>query len=150
MRPRNMISMVVVALCVTTAPASATDLRVAIEADNARWNEAFNMPDPQAFPAMYTSDALLLPPGRTPVDGGPEAIRQFWEGAIARGAKEHAFEIVSTHEDGRYAYQVARWSVVLVKEDGERTPLTGNTVRIYERQDDGRWLTKVHMYNRHQ
>ena len=118
MRPRNMISMVTVALCVTAAPALATDLRAA--------------------------------PGRTPVDGGPEAIRQFWEGAIARGAKEHAFEIVSTHEDGRYAYQVARWSVVLVKEDGERTPVTGNTVRIYERQDDGRWLTKVHMYNRHQ
>jgi uncharacterized protein (TIGR02246 family) len=126
------------------------DLRATMEADNVRWLAAFNQPNPAAFPALYTKDATLLPPGTQPVSGGPEAIRQFWEGAIKRGFRDHTFEIVSTHVDGQYAYQVARWTVNLAKDTGEKTQFSGNTVRLFERQPDGRWLTKVHIYNRHQ
>ena len=134
----------------TSGGLRTSDLRGAMEADNARWLAAFNTPNPAAFPAMYTNDALLLPPGAQPVTGGPEAIKQFWESRIKAGAKDHTFEIVSVHEDGKYAYQVAKWTVVVVKDTGEKTPFSGNTVRIFERQGDGTWLTKVHMFNRHQ
>jgi len=147
----RILSAVTVACLVTlTSHAMGADLRGAMEADNARWLAAFNTPNPAAFPAMYTNDALLLPPGAQPVTGGPEAIKQFWESRIKAGAKDHTFEIVSVHEDGKYAYQVAKWTVVVVKDTGEKTPFSGNTVRIFERQGDGTWLTKVHMFNRHQ
>lgn len=141
---------VVAYLAMLAFPVMAADLRSAMEADNARWLSAFNTPTPAAFPAMYTKDALLLPPGVQPVTGGPEAIKQFWESRIKAGLKDHSFEIVSVYEDGKYAYQVAKWTVVLIKDTGEKTPFSGNTVRIFERQTDGTWLTKIHMYNRHQ
>lgn len=137
-------------LALAAAPARTDDLRSAMEADNARWLAAFNQPDPAAFTGQYTPDAQLLPPGAQPVTGGGEAIRQFFEAAIRRGVKEHTFEILDTAQDGRQAYQVAKWTAVLVKDGGERVPLSGNTVRLLERQADGRWLTKVHIYTRHQ
>src|SRR5438309_842053 len=44
-----------------TLNAMAGDLRSEMEAENARWLKAFNTPIPDAFPAMYTEDALLFP-----------------------------------------------------------------------------------------
>jgi ketosteroid isomerase-like protein len=128
----------------------ADDLRAVMEADNARWLAAFNTPNTAAFRTMYTRDAILLAPRNKPLTGGPDAIVAFWEGAIKRGSKDHTFEIVSTHLDGHLAYQVAQWTANLVKDTGEKTPFSGNTVRLFERQPDGRWLTKVHIYNTHQ
>jgi uncharacterized protein (TIGR02246 family) len=131
------------------APARAEDLRAVMEADNARWLAAYNTNNPAAFPAMYTKDAVLLPPGAQPVSGR-EAIGQFWESRLKAGnRKDHTFEIVSIQQDGKYAYQVARWTVVVVKDTGEPTKLTGNTVRIFERLPNGGWLTKVHIFNLH-
>ncbi len=150
MKMRHVILIAILALFGCATPMRTEDLRATMEADNARWLAAFNKPNPAAFPAMYTKDAILLPPGAQPVTDGPEAIRQFWEAGIKRGFRDHTFEIVSTHIDGQYAYQVARWTVNLVKDTGEKTPFSGNTVRLFERQPDGRWLTKVHIYNRHQ
>jgi uncharacterized protein (TIGR02246 family) len=148
MTPGRAVLTALVALVALAAPARADELRAAMEADNARWLAAFNTPDPAAWTAMYTRDAILLPDTAQPITG-PEAIRQFFEGFIKAGVKEHTFEILSTRQEGNLAYQVARWTVVVVKDTGERTPLSGNTVRIFERQSDGSWLTKVHMYNEH-
>ena len=135
---------------VTTAPTRAEDLRAVMEADNAQWLAAYNGNNPAAFPAMYTKDAILLPPGAQPVSG-PEAIGQFWGSRLKAGnRKDHTFEIVSILQDGKYAYQVARWTVVVVKDSGESTKLSGNTLRVFERQPDGAWLTKVHIFNLHQ
>src|SRR6267143_1964671 len=130
---------IVACLAILTFHVMAADLRAAMEADNARWLAAFNTPNSAAFPAMYTKDALLLPQGVQPVTGGSEAIKQFWESRIKTGYKDHTFEIVRVHEDGKYAYQVAKWTVVLVRDTGEKTPFSGNTIRIFERQSDGTW-----------
>ena len=58
----------VVILLLTSAPsARADDLRAAMEAANARWLAAFNTPNPTAFPALYTADAVVLFQGAPPV-----------------------------------------------------------------------------------
>ena len=88
----------------TAAPARGEDLRAVMEADNARWLAAYNTNNPAAFPAMYTKDPVLLPPGAQPVSGR-EAIGQFWESRLKAGnRKDHTFEIVSVQQDGKYAY----------------------------------------------
>lgn len=134
----------------TLGNARAEDLRSAMEADNARWLAAYNTNNPAAFPTMYTEDAVVLPPGAQPVTGR-QAIGQFWGDRLKPGnRKDHTFEIVSIQQDGKYAYQVARWTLKVVKNAGEPTNLSGNTVRIFERQADGTWLTKVHIFNLHQ
>lgn len=126
----------------------AEDLRAVMEADNAKWLAAYNTNNPQVFREMYAQDAMLLPPGTQPV-AGAEAIAKFWENRLKPGDKKnHTFEIVNLEQDGKYAYQLARWTVILVKDSGE-TKLSGNTVRIFERQPDGNWLTKVHIFNVH-
>jgi ketosteroid isomerase-like protein len=134
-------------LASTATAAQAEDLRSAMEEANARFLEAFNRPNPASFLGLYTPDAILLFQG-VPPKTGPEDIMQFWESRIKAGARDHTFEIINTWADGNYAYQIARAGVQLISPAAEKTVISGYTVRIFERQTDGTWKTKVHTFNR--
>lgn len=147
MKPNLALSTALVVLaCGAGAPAWANDLRAAMETDNAKWLKAFNNREAKLMPAMYTPDALILAPNTEPVKGR-EAIGQFWEKMHKDGnLKDHTFDIVEVKQDGKQAYQVARYTLVAVKE-GAESKASGNAVRILERQPDGTWLTKVQIFN---
>jgi ketosteroid isomerase-like protein len=144
---RSLLVMIFVLLSTSSFAWAAGDLRAAMEAANTDWLAAYNGLNGKAFPAMYASDAVVLPPGAQPINGA-EAIGQFWSDRIKAGnRKNHTFEIVSIERDGKYAYQVSRWTLDVVKDNGDVTKLAGNTVRVFEEQPDGKWLTKVHIFN---
>ncbi len=87
-----------------------------------------------------------MPPGLKPITGSEE-ITKFCESRLKPGnKKDHTFEIISIAQDGKLAYQINRWSVVFIKDNGEKTLLLGNLSRIFERQDDGSWRIKLHIY----
>jgi uncharacterized protein (TIGR02246 family) len=134
-------------LVLTALAAQAEDLQSAMEEANARFLEAFNRPNPVGFLGLYTPDAILLFQGAPPKTG-PEAIKEFWESRIKAGARNHTFEIINSWADGTYAYQIARAGVQLIPPTGETTVISGYTVRIFERQNDGAWKTRVHVFNR--
>jgi uncharacterized protein (TIGR02246 family) len=125
----------------------ADDIRPAMEAANTQFLTAFNKPDPAAFLSLYTPDSVLYFQGAPPVNG-PQAIKQFWESRIKLGARDHTFEIIEAGAGGKYAFQVTKTTVQLVRPNGEKTLISGHTVRIFEKQSDGTWKTKVHMFNR--
>jgi uncharacterized protein (TIGR02246 family) len=150
MKAKFALPAAVLVMLTLVGSARSEDLRAVMEADNARWLTAYNTNTPAAFPAMYTEDAVVLPPGSQPVKGR-QAIGQFWEDRLKPGnRKDHTFEIVSLQQDGQYGYQVARWTLNIINKTGEPTKVSGNTVRIFEHQPDGAWLTKVHIFNLHQ
>lgn len=124
--------------------ARAEDLRSAMERANAEFLEAFNRPNPAGFAALYTPDAVLLF-GGLPPKTGPQAITQFWESRIKAGARDHTYELLDAWAEG---FQLAKAGVQLVPPTGEKITISGYTVRIFERQSDGSWKTKVHMFNR--
>ena len=125
----------------------ADDLRGEMEAANSEWLTAYDTLNIAALAATYTKDALLLPPGTQPVVGA-EAIGHYWAYRIKGGnLKNHTFEIISIQREGRYAYQVARWTLDVLNDKGEPTKKAGNAVRIFEKQANGKWLTNVHIFN---
>jgi ketosteroid isomerase-like protein len=71
------VAATVLALVITafpTVPASAAEdpvaeARAAIEAANGKFSEVFARGDAAALSALYTFDAMLLPPGEDPVRG---------------------------------------------------------------------------------
>jgi ketosteroid isomerase-like protein len=149
MKIKQAISSAILIVLLTASMAWAQDnIRAAMEAANKEWTAAYNSMNGTAFPALYTKDAVLMPPAVQPINGS-EAIGRFWTDLIETGnRKNFAIEIVSIERDGKYAYQTARWTLDLVKDNGELTKaVEGNSVRIFEEQPDGKWLAKVHIYN---
>ena len=127
-------------------PVRAEDLLAAMEAENVKWLTAYNTNTPATFKNLYTKDAILMPSGLKPVTGALE-IAQFWETRLKPGnKKDHTFEVISVGQEGKLAYQVNRWSVIFIKDGGEKALLVGNSTRVFEHQDDGSWRIKVHIY----
>jgi len=137
---------------VTVASAAApqphgSDLRAQMEAANASFLNAYNSQSRTAFKGIYTPDAMLLAPSSQPLVGA-DAIGTFWADSVKGGKRTNpTLQIVSVWAEGRYAYQVARYTVDMVDSQGATSKVAGNAVRIFEKQPDGKWLTKVHIFN---
>lgn len=125
-----------------------SNLRASMVEENARWLSAFNIQDAEGVRATYTADAILIPPG-APMAKGRDEIGKFWQVRMESGVRDHTFAMVDVYSDGKYAYQVATWTATLVKgEANERTPLSGSNIRVFERQIDGAWKVKAHVFVR--
>ena len=136
MRARSTV-VAILPLLVLGGAAGADDIRPAMEIANAQFLTAFNTPNPSAFLPLYTQDSVLFFQGAPPVTG-PEAIMKFWELRIKLGVRDHTFDIIETEADGKYAFQVTKTTVQLVRDNGEKTFLAGHTVRIFESRATGR------------
>jgi ketosteroid isomerase-like protein len=128
------------------SPTRADQLSDDIAALNARWDAAINGPDFDALLPMYSSDAELMPPGTRPVTGSA-AIRSFF---AARGTsvRDHHLQLASVVAFGKYAYATSRFTAMFVKDGSEPVKIAGSTVRLLERQDNGTWKIKSHMFLR--
>lgn len=131
--------------CGTCAPVAAGDFTAEMESENARWLTIYESRDAQAFGPMYAPDAVILPQGGPPILGRT-AIVQFWFEMFKKRFRNPTLEIIDLREADKLAYQTCRWSVLESTEGGPVKKLSGNTLRIFERQRDGRWLN-VQMSN---
>jgi ketosteroid isomerase-like protein len=147
MRIKNSMYRAAICLLLTVSFAHAGDLRAQMEASNAEWLAAYNTQNGAAFPAFYAKDAMLLAPGGKPIVGA-EAIGKHWADEIKDGTvKNHTWKILRVQRSGKTVYQVARFTVDLIQQGGKTKKIAGNTVRILELAPDGKWLTKVHIFN---
>ena len=121
------------------------DLQAAMEANNARWLGAYNDQDAVALGDLYAADAILIGAGSQPIRGAKE-IEAYWAEDV-QAYSDHTWNILEVRGMSDLAYQVAEWTVA---ERGSDARYSGNTVRILERQQDGEWLTKVHMFSVHE
>ena len=119
--------------------------RAAMEANNSKWLQAYNTQDAATLGKMYAEDAILIAAGSQPIHGAKD-IEAYWAEDV-QGYADHTWKILETRGASDLAYQVAEWTVA---ERGSGTQYSGNTVRVLERQPDGEWLTKVHMFSVHE
>jgi len=143
---RNSCALFLTFATVIAGAVHAADGKQVVETANRQWLAAFNSGKAEALPAMYTTDAILLADGSEPIKGR-EGIQKYWEGALKMGLKDHTFAPITMKQDGKVAYQAATWTLMAPKEGGGSTQATGSAVHVLEKQPDGKWLIKVHIYN---
>ena len=112
---------------------------------NARYDTAINSANFDALLPMYTADARLMPPG-APLVTGPVAIRDFFT-RRGRSIRNHKLELVDVLPIGTYTYVTSQFTAIQVVNDKEM-PISGSTVRLLERQSDGQWKIKSHIFVR--
>ena len=139
------LSLILLLVVGCVVPAWADPLSDEMASINARWDSAINSASFDALLPMYTADARLMPPG-APLITGPMAIRDFFA-RRGRSVRNHKLELVDALPVGNYAYVTSHFTAVQVVNEKE-TPISGSTVRLLERQSDGQWKIKSHIFVR--
>ena len=120
-----------------------TDI-AAIEEGSAAFVAAANADDWGGIAALYTEDAVLMPPNGPAVQG-----RADIEAFFAAFPPTSGFTLNPVEIDGRgdLAFVRGTYSLTLEIEGMEPTPDTGKYIEIRRRQPDGSWLLAVDIFN---
>lgn len=114
--------------------------REQIEAAVGRYVEASNAGDAERLTALYTEDAVLLPPDHEPIEGR-EAIAEFWRQGTDSGLELTTLRL---DVDGDLGYLVGRYR--LPPTDDEPAD-SGKTIMCLRRQKDGSWRLTADIWN---
>ena len=117
----------------------------AIKAATEEYIQAVNSDDSAATAALYTENAVLMPPNESMIQG--RAAIQTWEEA---GPITTEFNLTVEEIDGRgdLAFVRGTYSITVVLE-GAPEPIqdTGKYVEIRRKQPDSSWLIAVDIFN---
>lgn len=129
------------ALCVLaliSSPAAAEDVRAAIEKASQAWMAAFDAGDAAGIAALYSEDAMLLPPDATQIKGR-QAVQETFQGWIDAGFKDIVLETVEVEASGDLAYEVGSFSVKVPAENDQMVTATGSFLVVWKKGADGVW-----------
>ena len=129
-----------------TTWAAEVDPKAAVEALNANWNKALNSGDAKGLAKLYAEDALLSP-GNGQVLKGRAEIEKLFQGFVDAGVHNHTLEIVSASGNDKALYQVAKWNANGAEKDGKKPSFGGVTTSVYEKDANGQWVTRSHVWN---
>lgn len=125
---------------------AAESAEVMVNQGNTAWNTAFNAKNADALAALYTAEAILVPPTGTTVKG-TAAIREFWSGLFKAGFKDHKIDLVGVRQEGKLTIAVAKWQATGPDENGAPKQYGGQLVNILETQEDGQTRSILHTWN---
>ena len=108
---------------------------------------ALNAKDAKAAAALYTVDAVLIPPGE-PLVRGREAIEEYWRGAIELGGvRDASVETMDALSSGSLGYETGSFVLTVNGPDGEALVERGRYIELLRREPDGRWLSTHGVWN---
>lgn len=137
---RGLIFFTLAAVAISSS-ALAADLKDTIQQNNEAFAEAYNAGDAAGVAALYTEDAVILPPGAEMAEGR-EAIAAFWQGAIGSGMKDLKLEAVDLEDHGDAAREIGRFTATAGEES-----LSGKYVVVWKKADDGTWQLGTDIWN---
>jgi uncharacterized protein (TIGR02246 family) len=132
------------AVAIALVPARADDLSNRASALLRQSEMAIHQNKPAEFAAMYTDDAIVVPPGQPPIMGR-RAIEQW---AKANLSAFSTLKLAATHTGsaGEIGWIVGTWTADARMPDGKAMTMSGNTVTVVQQHGQS-WLIKLDTWN---
>ena len=111
-------------------------IRKAVENANRMFGEGFRRADATAIGALYTEDALLMPPNFDMMRGRSSA-QGFWGGAIKMGVKEANLTTVELADLGNMVHEVGNYALKIQPEGKAAFEDKGKYVVLWNKMPDG-------------
>jgi len=131
---------------VAEAAIDMAQVRLAIEAANAKLSEAVRAGDSTTMASYYTEDARLLPPNSEMIEGR-EGIEAFWAGGFQMGIKDVILTTVDVMGMGDLVCEVGTAKMSIQPEGMDAMEDRGKYLVIWKKGDDGMWRLHVDIWN---
>ena len=108
--------------------------------------EAFNGGDAAGVAAHYTSDAQILPPGASSIDGR-QGIQEFWQGFIDAKVADLTLSTDEIEDFGSQAVEIGTASASAPGEGDARVQLAGKYIVLWKKDGNGAWQMHRDIWN---
>ncbi len=150
----NVVAAILCSLCLVASSAGQAlaaedpiaEARTAIEAANAKFSEVFARGDAGALAALYTTDAILFPPGEEMLKGDA-LIGQFWKKTHEGGVASVKLTTTDVGRGGDVAFESGKVDLVLRAEAKPDSQASAKYVVVWKRQTDGTWKLHRDIWN---
>ena len=124
----------------------AERVRQKIQSANGKFGESIRTGNASAVGALYTDDALLMPPN-TEMIRGRDGTTKFWAGAIKMGVKDAILSTVELHQQGDMVEEVGNYTLKIQPEGQAPFEDRGKYVVLWKMGDDGVWRLHRDIWN---
>lgn len=122
------------------------EVRAMLAAANRAFSAAYVAGDAAGVAALYTEDAMLIPPGRTVRGRG--AIQRYFTAPPGRRQLDHRLTTEEQWIDGATATEFGTWFSVTQREGVPPDTASERYLLVWKRERDGRWRMQVDMWHR--
>jgi uncharacterized protein (TIGR02246 family) len=122
--------------------------KASVRAVDADWARAAKAGDGAAIAALYTSDAVLLPPGEPMVKG--ESAKKYWVDFANGFSGPTELNTMAVEGSGGVASAIGTYKMSLTPRKAGAKPLPteeGKYLEMLKRQDDGSWKIVYDMWS---
>lgn len=131
---------------VRPAPSRAQDI-AAIEAFNRTYLKAINDGDAETLISLTVDDHIMMMPNQ-PIIAGKARLDAASRRMVEQYRIQETWQPLETVIDGHLAYQRGTFSTTLTpKAGGPGRTTDGKFLRIYRRQDDGKWTMVIDSFS---
>lgn len=123
--------------------ASDHDVKEAIEVQNAKLSEALGLGDASLVAALYSPDAVVMPPN-SPKIVGRAAIQELFQGLIDSGISSARLTAEVVESSGNFASEIG--TGVFGMKDGTFQPPVKYVV-VWKRNEAGVWQLHIDIWN---
>jgi ketosteroid isomerase-like protein len=121
-------------------------VRKKIEVANGKFGAGIRNGNSSAVGALYTEDALLMPPNMEMVRGR-DGTTKFWDGAIKMGVKDAILSTVEVHQQGDTVEEVGNYTLKIQPQGQAPFEDKGKYVVLWKQGTDGIWRLHRDIWN---
>jgi len=123
----------------------AEEVRKAVEKANLKFGEVLRQGDAVAVAALYTEDAILLPPNSEMIRGR-RGIGKFWGAAIQMGVKDAVLTTVELSGSGDTVHEVGNYTLKISQKGQKPVEDKGKYIVIWKHTASG-WKLHRDIWN---
>ena len=120
-------------------------IRQTLSEKNAKFREAFRQEDAGAVAALYTEDAVLLPPNSDTLRGR-EVIKAFWSAVMQMGVKDVLLTTVDLMGMVEFVCEIGKYKLTIQPEGQDVMEDFGKYLVIWK-QAEGDWKLHIDIWN---
>lgn len=132
----------VFAVLLVSSVAWAADDEQAIRDALDQFVASMNAGDAALVAALYTEDAIMLPPDGTRIEGRAKVQEVLQSIVDAKTAYSH-IDLIDVGVNGDLAWNAGTYGAQFVAENGEPATEKGTYVAVWRREADGAWRIQV-------